>query len=481
MHLRNAVFWRVDDCSDSNFQCFKPALIRKLKNVKILLVEVLQPALPSPNVAPYVPNTENIDLQKLHMTITNKTALACTDTATKRTAMAFVCIFTTLINQFEIITQGNTNRWHLNNNDAREGRDVLEILHTYTQGLSHNTTGEITIFTDLKNTIKWIESPLTASRAAKPCGEIWAQCQRIMARFSGISVIFSHVKGHPTRVTSFNENKEAYLILKCNDAARALRRYTEEANVTINLPIIEQGSIFVNNTRDFRSINAIISTQDAQSQEIEYFRNKFPTSFQFIDIQARHHFPKQLDICRLKCTSGFNHTATREKIFNKHQDEKCDVCGVNETWDHIIRCPCQRQISLKFLETLREKLRKISKLHAAIDTFVSDMVCYIQTGVERGTLALLGHRYVYRGVIVKDWFGADDRCSRYSDVNATLAKLCVDFYITQWKRRNERRNSQVIRKERLLEWAQREYNDPQNQLNIKTARYLQNFAQIRKT
>ena len=65
----------------------------------------------------------------------------------------------------------------------------------------------------------------------------------------------------------------------------------------------------------------------------------------------------------MKCIVGFNHHGTRDALINKNITDKCDACGMKEDWQHILLCPMARMENNVFLNTLNEKINKISGIH----------------------------------------------------------------------------------------------------------------------
>ena len=88
-------------------------------------------------------------------------------------------------------------------------------------------------------------------------------------------------------------------------------------------------------------------------------------------------------------------------------------------------------------------------------------------------------REIFRGVIVKDWYGVDDTATQYHDVNKILIYQCVKYYSKIWRERNVRRNYEVIRRKRLIDWATAEVNWFANHTNAKISKYLASFSDVR--
>lgn len=108
-----------------------------------------------------------------------------------------------------------------------------------------------------------------------------------------------------------------------------------------------------------------------------------------------------------------------------------------------------------------------------IDLFLEYIRNFIY-GNERiqGTQQLLGYDYLFRGIVIINWHGSNETTVKYKALNKILVKECVNHYVQMWSLRNERRHSEVIRKDRLLKWALQEKQDPENFMRIETSKYF---------
>ena len=452
---------------------FIPVLTRELKRKRVILLEILWTGTQDLTPVEHVQHTTTEDFQKITQAIQDKNALACVDAAAKNGAMTYFRIFTNTTNNFSVNISDTTNRWENATSDAAEGRAILGLLQQLKSTIRSDVEGELEILTDSQAAVHWILQPMIASRAAKPCGEIWVEIQRVIKVFDKIKITFRWVKGHPTPVAKFEDNPEAWLISMCNFEARALRAQVETYQEEKLLKEPEYGQLYMDNKRIFRSVNATVREYDSELEELHYFQEKFPSYYHIIDLGARMGGGRNINIARLKCITGFNHYAIRDRMVNKHITSKCDVCNDPESWEHILQCPCTRNDSLEFLRSLETKLKNRSELHEDIEKMVSYLVAFVLGNKNiPGTQQLLGYKYVFRGIIVKDWFGANDAEMKYSVLNKVIVQECVRYYLKAWGDRNDRLNSEKVRKLRLIEWAKNEKNDPSNAVLLNIAKYI---------
>ena len=457
---------------------FDPCQVRILKNGNFMLLEVLADPVTLPTPPP-VEHTETNTVRVITEAIESGVALACSDAAVKGTAMAFSAILTNTSNDFEHEICASTNIWHDKKSDAAEGRGLLAIFEFLRKNLHEDTRGAIEIYSDSQNAIKWSLQRITYSKAAKPNGEIWAPIQDTIQFFKKIKFTLSYVKSHPKKDILFHQNAANYLIFECNKRAVKLRSDTEEATCTITLPEIENGCVFYQDVRETRSINTLIKEHDADSSLMSYVQHRFPETYQLIDIRARYAFPKGVERHVVKFSIGFNHHGCRENLFHQKLSSACDICGVEEGWAHILTCPYMRSRNKEFLLKLHNKLRKINECQDDVDLFIQNIGLFLNGHSNMtGTQAAIGYKNIFRGFIVRDWFGSNESQQKFGELNRVIVHDAVTHYAANWRVRNLRRNSQECQKERLLEWAKGENASVENFKTPVLARYMQNYDRI---
>lgn len=251
---------------------------------------------------------------------------------------------------------------------------------------------------------------------------------------------------------TFTEGKDAYLMTRCNSEARALRAVTELENDVILLPQLETGIVLVHEIRNFRSKNAIIYGYDSNVSELEYIQHKFPGHYNLIDVNARHYFPKTLDITRLKYVTGFNYHGARDRIINLNVDNRCDACGAVENWLHVLQCPCEGHISMTFVDTLTTKLLDRFDMPVEVKYFMSNVKNFLLGKTNLiGPQQFISYDSLFRGFIVRDWYTVTDTDGKFGKPNKIIVQECVKHYGRMWEKRNLRRHSEPVRRERLLQ------------------------------
>lgn len=261
------------------------------------------------------------------------------------------------------------------------------------------------IYTDSRNTIKWVSQPLTASRASKPGGEIWAAIQNLQKTHSAVEVILTHVQGHGPPVQTFKTDPGKFLIMQCDTKCRALRAHTEIQVSDTLLPERERGILRVQGVRTFDSINSLIAKIDSRKHEYQYIKSKYSPYHLLVDLEARAIASAVLSTSELKCIAGFNQHAVRDKILNRFKSDKCDVCGSCESWSNIVTFRANARNNTKFIKTLTEELQKIEIDRQIIDIYrqVENIKAFLfNNGIPTGTQTLIGYDKIFRGIIVRD-------------------------------------------------------------------------------
>ena len=330
-----------------------------------------------------VPSSNYTRLGEIHniqlkAAVKQKTALICFDAAVKGSVLAYYSIITDKSNSFEIIFQQATNNWNSSSSDIAEGRALLEVLDYVFGTESTSVTGAIDIYTDSSNAIKWSNSLLTASRVCKPGGEIWCGISRILERNKKVVVNLLWVPRQKTDDVSFEEDSPKFLIRKCDVEAKKARGEIEQCVTCVELPTIEESVLLVNDNRKIESINAVIKKIDAQSHEMQYLTTKFAPHHLLIDVNARRLRIYKNYLAVMKCITGFNHYAQRERMFNGNMSDRCDLCGELEDWGHIIQCRGNKKKNDLFLWHLSEKLKKVNDPSVDYASFVKNIKLYLR-------------------------------------------------------------------------------------------------------
>ena len=140
----------------------------------------------------------------------------------------------------------------------------------------------------------------------------------------------------------------------------------------------------------------MVKSCNAAQAELHYVIQKFPTVLGLIDISARHVFSTGMQRHILKCVYGFNHHAVRDNIINPLLSTRCDFCGVQENWEHVLLCPSMASTNKKFINTLSEKLCKLRGEMGAVRRFLKNLDKFLKGHNDlEGTQAVIGYKFIF--------------------------------------------------------------------------------------
>ena len=128
---------------------------------------------------------------------------------------------------------------------------------------------------------------------------------------------------------------------------------------------------------------------------------------------------------------------------------------VIENQEHVILCIANEDRNDKFLCQLKEKVLKIEGTEEIIHKvlqFIEDIKIYLQRGIYFITIQYkIRYKYLFRGFIIKDWYGEDKQCNQYVLQNEMIVKECVQYYYEYQITRNEiyynpRKQNEILKK-----------------------------------
>ena len=110
---------------------------------------------------------------------------------------------------------------------------------------------------------------------------------------------------------------------------------------------------------------------------------------------------------------------------------------------------------------------------------ILDIENYLENKEDMNTMQqVIGHNMVFRGFIVKDWFGKNKNESKYVKYNKVITKLCTQHYWTCWKERNDIINTKDIKRKYVLEWYENEVGKGKYHPSENVRRYVREYATI---
>ena len=129
------------------------------------------------------------------------------------------------------------------------------------------------------------------------------------------------------------------LSLECDLKSKHTRRVCEKEDREECLPVKAHGSVHIENKRCEKAVAEIIKTKESEKHITAYLQHKHGEHWDLIDVDARNVF-SYCNPSMLKCITGFNPHGKMIKKMNKYDATACcPLCGEEEDWEHIIKCP----------------------------------------------------------------------------------------------------------------------------------------------
>ena len=88
---------------------------------------------------------------------------------------------------------------------------------------------------------------------------------------------------------------------------------------------------------------------------------------------------------------------------------------------------------------------------------------------------LIGMKDLFRGCIVKVWFGIDMSSDIHRSANKVIVRKCVEFYAKCWKHRNEAYHDKEKQKIRIKNWLRKEKEMAMQSENAQVREYANVF------
>ena len=192
-----------------------------------------------------------------------------------------------------------------------------------------------------------------------------------------------------------------------------------------------------------KSVSEIIKGKDSDSNCEEYMKHKYGEQWNIIDTDARNVFASCTP-SMIKCTAGINQYGERiKKIDKSNKTAVCPICGEIEDWDHVLLCEHNKNNREKWVKDLEMKMKKTEQHKHAdeeekviVQEMLNDVNKYFNNNDDYYTnQQLIGHRELFRGVVVKEWVIENQNNINFHAYNKVLVKSCVQFYHECWKRR----------------------------------------------
>jgi len=351
-------------------------------------------------------------------------------------------------------------RWRENTAGAAEVLVMLELITVLERRGRHINQGSITIGFDNKKHQRNIVNEIHKSNvyAMEAGSEIAAIKEKMKQINFQVNIVWN--KGHEKEIGLYRQHPTKHLLRECDRRARSVRENLHMKEKVSNIKFYGNYCLRQEEQVQLKSINETIRIIDAKEDKEEYIRKKLGHIHDMIDIEARNAFKiGKVTPSMLKCVYGYNHYGQRDAMINDYMVEAiCPRCEMIETWEHVLKCNENKKGRPAFAEDLIETLIKNTSKEVNEDeifTFVEDIMKYVRNeeeGEYKSNQQYVGMKELFRGYIVKVWFGTQFNSLKYHNLNKIIAKKCVEYYLKCWKERNEEYKNEEKQRQRIINW-----------------------------
>ena len=88
------------------------------------------------------------------------------------------------------------------------------------------------------------------------------------------------------------------------------------------------------------------------------------------------------------------------------------------------------------------------------------------------TQGIIGIDKIFRVYVVKDWYGDEEDCESYPEINKIIVKKSVEFYAKCWDHRNSCLNESETKRKMVMDWHENEKREALNGEYPQVARYV---------
>ena len=411
--------------------------------------------------------------EKIKESIENETAHAASDASLKCGRMGGHWVITDQKNEEVIENTLYHKAWRNNTIKGAEAIVLLELVMVLHKRGRNVTQGKICVSIDNKKVFDGVTKTIVkASTYTQDAGAEIAQIRRLVKEMK-FQIEFKLVKIKKGTHSCYSVNPGDCMMKICDKKAQAMRRKCYRYEPDTNIQHVGLYSLNINGEISTNSIKEAIRKRDAEMIFKDYTEDKFGHNIDIVDIEARNSFKhNEITPSVIKCAHGHNHYGLRDALINgKIVGMECPRCGIDETWDHVIRCRKIRHKQIKFVKDIEKDVIAVNEGkidEEVIVDMIEDIAGYLY-GCEEDEYATtqqyIGFKELFRGYVVKDWIGTDFNCTKYSELNKIIVVHAVKFYNECWKHRNEVFHNEKLQRVRMIKWYEKlkeevEMNDP---------------------
>lgn len=388
----------------------------------------------------------------------DSTLHACTYASVKDSMMAGYVMIKDDCEQWEKLTSISTNKWEKNISYSAEAITIYKAMLMIVEHKCDEKYETTCCISDNRKLVNVLSKNQAVHKdMTQDAGGIIEQILDVMNAMS-CKLSFVHCKGNVEKPKNYIDDPISYMMSTCDTRSKEVRRalvgMTDAKLLEVEIP----NQIEREGLPDHRAIQELVRTVDSSTALQEYVTHKFGQNGDLVDTEARMVFSGGGTAAQIKYSLGLNLHGKREKIMNKNKNDLCPACGSEEDWSHVIKCPRLKEKNTKLVERLNTELEKLeNKEKVRWKSMVNDIKNYLANiNNENAMQQVIGHDVIFRGFIVKDWFGngKDELLNR--KYNRVIVKLCVQHYWTCWKERNDIMNNKDVKRKFVMDWCENE-------------------------
>ena len=418
-----------------------------------------------PNSAETTQVTQVINVDGMELEIASDSLIGCVDASVKENMYGAHLCFKDTTDTFTHEYSIGSNQWQ-ETPYYGEARILLEAYRVLGKLPYNRPYGSIKMLSDNKKLCNVLNKRhLTPTDVTQDAGVLIKEMDDIRKKVT-FKITLEHISMEKELV-SYVEDPHMFLIQRCHMESKNERSRMERNEQETSLPDTD---VTIN-----KSVHTFVRSLDEEMNGASMIEEKFGEFAKFIDYEARRVF-KHTTPSTIKCCYGFNHHGVRNKMINKYSTDKCISCGETEDWTHILRCPSTVELREKWRNKLIKDIKhneKNQSIHNDAFQFVEDIFLYMNGSNDvPGSQNVIGFKMLFRGYVVKDWFGGNSEETKYHNTNRMIVKSCVKLYHDCWCQRNDLMQNDKNKKDRLLEEVQRILEEYKNLDRVGVQSYL---------
>ena len=315
------------------------------------------------------------------------------------------------------------------------------------------------MYMDYKKVWEMVTSErLKASQFAGDGGSISSKMLEVEKKSN---IEFEHIHVRKTEGSENVENEGLKMVLKCDKVAKEERVKCVVENTMHDEETEGNTSLNLGNMKFEKSVVEVTKGIDSDRNSLEHVQHEHGENWELIDVEARNAFA----CCTpstIKRVTGINMCGNRIKKIDKYNvTAACPMCFETENWERATKCSKNKDDRDEWMSMVSKQLKRAEEhKHAGSNEkeIVEEMLrcaikCFNDDENYHTNQQMIGHKDMFRGVVVKEWIVGNECGVNFHNYNEILTKCCGQFHVECWKRRCVRLHSPEVQMKVLKEDA----------------------------